>query len=606
MGQTCARREEPASHGRVPNLIPTDPHHEGNRIPISSDDGSDPGERIAIIGAGATGTYALHSLTRDAVAREVVVFESSAVAGPGLAYAEHLNDAHALANIAGVEVPPLIDTLNQWALRQSRSRLETWGIADSAGDDRAFFPRVVLGAWLADQFAMIARRSRIPVTVRLQAEVVDIVAMPHGCRLDWRSADGDLIEDHFDRVIVASGYGPITTDEPTSAMRTGKAAADAARSEATARFGVLGSSLSAVDAVVAIAMARGTFVQHEDALIYVADHPWHAEMLSRNGLLPEADFWFPYPLPDLPTFTPETAAASVHGKDGDLDRLFNQFAWALRQQAPEWSESIGLCDATADDFADRYFAARSTNDPWHYARENLVNVRAWQDNHRTPSWRIAILKAHEVFAAMIPSLSTSDVARLHRGLKRVFTDNYAAVPHLSIERILALHDAGILDVIAIGDDYDIRPRSVGRWLVHSPDWSAEFDELIDARGPQAAALDHFPFPTLRMQLCAHALEDRQDWKSGINPSDDLTLGDQDLSLRRVHLCALPFLLRNRPFVQGLVECAEMARAVSRAALDNKTSASTPTTSTQDLLDLLKKPSVILPDGAVLALAGPSG
>ena len=587
-------------------MIASDSREEGNRISISTDDGCGPGERIAIVGAGATGTYALHSLTRDAVAREVVVFENSAVAGPGLAYAKHLNDIHALSNIAGVEIPPLIETLNKWTLRQSRPKLEYWGIAGSAGDERAFFPRIVLGAWLADQFAMIAHRSRIPVTIRLRAEVVDIVAMPHGCRIEWCSDDGDLIEDHFDRVIVASGYGPIEADETASALRTGKAAADIAQNQAVARFGVLGSSLSAVDAVVAIAMARGTFVQREDALVYVADTPWHAEMLSRNGLLPEADFWFPYPLPDLTHFTPETAAASVRGEDGDLDRLFEQFARALRQQAPEWSEMIGLSDATADDFADRYFAARLSNDPWDYARENLANVRAWQDNHRTPSWRIAILKAHEVFAAMIPSLSANDVARLHRGLKRVFTDNYAAVPHLSIERILALHDAGILDVIALGDDYDIHPRPDGRWLVHSPDWSAEFDELIDARGPQAAALDHFPFPTLRLQLCAHALEDRQDWKSGINPSVDLTLGEQDLSLRHVHLCALPFLLRNRPFVQGLVECAEMARAVSTAALDNETSAAASSTSAQNLLNMLKQPSVILPDGAVLALAGPAG
>ncbi len=213
------------------------------------------------------------------------------------------------------------------------------------------------------------------------------------------------------------------------------------------------------------------------------------------------------------------------------------------------------------------------------------------------------MKAHEVFATVIPALSPDDLARLHRGLKRVFTDNYAAVPHLSIERILALYDAGVLDVIALGDDYEILPRRDRAWLVRSPKWSGQVDDLIDARGPQAAALNHFPFPTLRLQLCASALEEGTDWKSGLNPAADLTLGEQDASLRRVHLCALPFLLRNRPFVQGLVECAQMARAVTRSIHEAQTNPEDLTTSTEDMLDMLDKPSVILADGAVITLAG---
>lgn len=540
---------------------------------------------------------------RQSVAREVVVFENSNVAGPGLAYAEELNDVHALSNIAGIEIPPLAETLNEWALRQPKDKLKGWGITDSAGDERAFFPRVVLGAWLADQFAVTAAQSSIPVWVKLQTQVVDIVAMPHSCRVDWRSGDGEIVHDEFDRVIVASGYGPIALDETGAARRTGKEAAAVAQDRLSARFGVLGSSLSGIDAVVAIAMTRGTFVQRGDALSYVCLVPWQAAMLSRNGLLPEADYWFPHPLPHLNGFTHETAAASVRGEDGDLDRLFDQFVQVLSDGAPDWSEAIGIADARADDFADRYFAHRLSSDPWDYARDNLTDVRNWHQNHKTPFWRIAILKAHEVFAAMIPALSTHDLARLHHGLKRVFTDNYAAVPHLSIERILALHEAGILDVISLGNDYDIFPRRDGTWLIRSLKWSGSFDELLDARGPQAAALNEFPFPTLRLQLCASALEDRQDWQSGINPAIDLTVGDGDQSLRRVHLCALPFLLRNRPFVQGLVECAQMACSVSQAIQDAQCSTSEPEPSAEDLLKMLDRPSVILPDGTVLSLAG---
>lgn len=565
-------------------------------------DRNDAAERIAIIGAGATGTYCLHALITERTAAEVTVFESSPLPGPGLAYSPELNDIHALSNIAGFEIPCLLETLNLWAERQPHQHLEQWGIADRAGDDRAFFPRAVLGEWLSDQFNQLSRNKATSVIVHTCAEVLDVIALPDACRVEWCGSDGVTVLDEFDRVIIASGYGAIGTDGNNAQRSTGKSASLAANDGASERFGVLGSSLSGIDAVVAIAMARGSFEQETDALRYVSDKPWSAVLMSRNGLLPEADFWFPHPLSELADFSPETAAACLMGEDGDLDRVFAQFAAVLCRDAPDWSAKIGLDDATADDFAERYFAKRQSSDAWVHARQNLADVKDWSENQDTPPWRIVILKAHEVFATVIASLTPRDLSRLHRGLKRVFTDNYAAVPHLSIERVLALHDAGVLEVVALGSDYEIRPQR-SAWLVQSPGWSARFDELIDARGPQAAALTRFPFPTLRLQLCASAIEEGQDLRHGINPAADLTSSVQDPSLRKVHLCALPFLLRNRPFVQGLVECAAMAKSVSAAINEAPLSEGTDFSSAEHLIELLNRPSVILPTGEVLPLAG---
>lgn len=594
--------QEPPTGGRR-SSIPSKRDARIEAFLIHTEDRHDLGERIAIVGAGATGTYVLDALLRSGVAHAIVVFEVSNALGPGFAYAEHLNEAHALSNIAGIEIPPLIESVNAWALRQPSAKLDAWGIRASAGDNRAFFPRVALGAWLADQFAMIVARSPVPVSVQRQVEVVDVIAMPQGCRVDWRGTDGHIVQDHFDRVIVATGYGPIATDAAATDGRNEKAPAALGGGQRTERFAVLGSSLSAIDVVTAIATARGTFVPRGGTLTYVAETPWHATLLSRNGLLPEADYWFPHPLPTLNGFTPATAAATTRGDDGDLDRLFDQFVAVLRDGAPDWAARLGLADATADDFADRYFAARHSANAWAYARQNLADARNGHEHQDTPFWRIAILKAHEVFASVLPSLSKVDLARFHRGLKRVFTDNYAAVPHLSIERLLALHDAGYLDAHALGDAYNIVSQPDGTCLVESPNWAGAFDELLDARGTQTAAMNHFPFPTLRLQLCASAIEADHAWSSGINPAGDLTMREQDPSLERVHLCALPFLLGNRPFVQGLVECAGMAAAISRAIEEGRATTFTDQMSAAELLDVLERPSVILPDGAVLPLAG---
>ena len=65
-----------------------------------------------------------------------------------------------------------------------------------------------------------------------------------------------------------------------------------------------------------------------------------------------------------------------------------------------------------------------------------------------------MLRLHEVVQAIVPSLNEHDRERFKSGLERVFIDNYAAIPPQSIRRLLALREAGIISVVALGDDYD--------------------------------------------------------------------------------------------------------------------------------------------------------
>ncbi|MEE3155821.1 MAG: FAD/NAD(P)-binding protein, partial [Pseudomonadota bacterium] len=461
-------------------------------VPTRSEDCG--GECIAIIGGGPTGTYMLDALSRVDGVGTITVFESGPVPGPGLPFSEHLNDPHALANIAGVEIPPLVETLNDWARRQPPARLEAWGIAGKEGDERAFFPRIVLGAWLADAFTSIAAHSPVHTAVHVGCDVVDVVAMPGTCRVDWTTGDDRIYSAHFDRVIIATGYGATGSGADDARERTGRGCAGAEHGLSHLRLGILGSSLSAIDAIVSIAMANGTFARAETGpgLVYTPKRNWHATMMSRNGLLPEADFWFPVPLPPLLYLTEETVSRLVQGRDGDLDRMFALFAEELGVQDPGYAARIGLDSATADDFGVRYFRERLASDPWDYARRNLLEACEWHSQRNTPTWRIAILNAHDVFASIVPNLSQADLARFQSGLKRVFTDNYAAVPDLSISRLLALREAGAIDLIALGEDYRITPEGQREWKVRRDDWSARFDALVDARGQQPATLDSFP------------------------------------------------------------------------------------------------------------------
>lgn len=95
--------------------------------------------------------------------------------------------------------------------------------------------------------------------------------------------------------------------------------------------------------------------------------------------------------------------------------------------------------------------------------------------------RYAILRLHEAIETVVPQFNDADNRRFRQGLARVFIDNYAAIPPESIRRLLALHRAGILRILTLGEDYELQ-REPDRTLIVHHRQRCEFDVFIDARG----------------------------------------------------------------------------------------------------------------------------
>jgi uncharacterized NAD(P)/FAD-binding protein YdhS len=136
----------------------------------------------------------------------------------------------------------------------------------------------------------------------------------------------------------------------------------------------------------------------------------------------------------------------------------------LSDADPGYAAALNLDACDADSFAERHFSARMAADPFAHARANLAEARASHAQRKASPWRHAILRLHEAFATIVPMLADADLARFSRGLKRVFVDNYAAVPHLSVARLLALHEAGVLAVQRVDGRQGVArgPQGAGR------------------------------------------------------------------------------------------------------------------------------------------------
>jgi uncharacterized NAD(P)/FAD-binding protein YdhS len=532
--------------------------------------------RIALVGAGPTAIYSIQALlARTAKPAAITIFERQRRAGQGTPYSPNWSDPIMLANIASIEIPPLPQRLVDWLRSETDARLASFGIAREDIEDRAFYPRLALGEYLSAQFAALVYRARsmgIEIEVRTQSTVTDVRIT--GEKITLTVIDSRKIETNrlFDYVILATGHqwpadpeirpGYFTTPWPASALAR----------ICNCAVGIRGTSLSAIDACVALANHHGEFVQTDGSELQYRAKPvtenFSITMFSRKGILPEADFYHPIPYEPLVICNTEAIEQLIAqcSSDGLLNAAFELFRQELTLADAGFAAAIGLEAQTLEEFCDAYFGKRAQADPFDWARQNLEEAVANAELHVTVRWRYAILRMHEVFGLLAPHLSDLDFARFADTLKAVFVDNYATVPHVSVRRLLALNAAGKLAVNKLEDGVRVDTWSsrggatlvVGKNRVHFP-------AFIEATGQQVASAKDFPFPSLRRQgVIQDVKTDGDNVKRGIAIDGAYHPISALEHSRRLFCLSLPFLLGQHPFAQGITSSAEMAEVVADA------------------------------------------
>lgn len=518
-------------------------------------------KKVAIVGVGPTGIYTLHALVERGEPLEIELYEQAEEAGVGMPYNSDNNADFMLANIASIEIPPIYISYLTWLQNQSDDYLAQFRIDRTSLHERQFLPRVILGGYYRDRlFAIVekARGSGFTISINESSEVTDLRANPNGVSL-WINHASQPVEVDF--AAIATGHLWPETDVQTRKFFPCPWTGLMDVQISACRVGILGTSLSAIDAAMAVACQHGAFTTGADnALKFICKSDSQSlklTLMSRSGVLPEADFYCPLPYESLNIATPEAIEDAIaRGQKGLLDRIFRIIAQQLQDAAPQWSREIALEELNADTFPEAYFADRLEHDPFEWAKRNLIEVERNKQEQRTVAWRYTLLRLHEVIEEIVPHLDPLDEKRFKRGLARVFIDNYAAIPSESVRRLLALHDAGLIEILTLGADYE-RTNEQEMTVIYHHGRRSEFDVFIDARGQRALQSKDIPFPTLRAQLlaCGDKIPDI---------GEDYTLQAPENARNRLAFGGLPWLMHDRPFIQGLVVSAEIGAAMAKA------------------------------------------
>lgn len=528
---------------------------------------------IAFVGAGPTTIYTLHALLeQDIPPVALTIFEEQPSAGRGTPYRPGWNDPAMLSNIASIEIPALETSLFDWLRAQPADRLRAFGIDPEAIGERVFYPRLALGEYFHDQFLALLERARfrgISVDVRTRCRVTDAASEPEAMILTISDRSGALTQARFDHVVLATGHQWPENPEVRPGYFLSPWPASALAEIEPTRVGIRGTSLSAIDAAVALAVSHGRFAEDEERGLLYSPGPsseaFHMTMMSRKGLLPEADFFAPLPYEPLTICTPEAMKALIAAEGLLLDPAFALFKQELNAADPDYGARMRLADLTLEDFGEAYFANRAEADPFAWAAANLAEAERNYAREYTVAWRYAILRMHEVLALIVPHLDGEEYRRFAKHFKPVFVDDYATVPHESIERLLALRAAGKLDVLALGDDYRIdshRPEGGATVVVNGV--RREFPVFIEATGQRPLEARRFPFPSLLQQgIVRDAAPGAPESASrGIAIDDRFHPVSDDIPSDQLFCLSLPFLLGRHPFIQGITSSHEMGQVVA--------------------------------------------
>ncbi|MBB6108646.1 Uncharacterized NAD(P)/FAD-binding protein YdhS [Mucilaginibacter lappiensis] len=466
--------------------------------------------RVAIIGGGPSGLFMFKRLVDSGETNFIItIFERKNRLGEGMPYSsEGANDEH-ITNVSGNEIPMLVTSLADWIRSVPKDTLDKFHIDAKRFNEYKVLPRLLFGQYLTAQFSLLQKQARdtgINFEVHYESNVTDII--------DWPEKESVLVEiDHneqveFDQVIICTGHNwprkhegkvPNYFDSPYPPVKLAL--------HANHPVAIKGSSLTAVDAIRTLSRYNGSFEKKQDGRLSYRLHDqspnFKLVLHTRNGMLPAVRFHLEDShLSNKSLLSKEEIAAHIAANNGflSLDYIFEKdFKEPIKGKEREFYEHIK--DMSLEEFVMAMMELRGRLDPFQLLKAEYTEAEKSIKRKESVYWKemLGVLS----FALNYPAkhLSAEDMQRLQKSLVPLISIVIAYIPQSSSEELLALHQAGVLDLIPVGEDSKVEAASEGGAIYYYTDeegteHSVHFNTYIDCVGQPHLAYEEFPFRSL--------------------------------------------------------------------------------------------------------------
>lgn len=465
---------------------------------------------VAIIGGGPSGLFMYKRLVEKNIAGlKVSIFESRKQLGAGMPYSYEGATPEHLTNVSDHEIPALVSTIEDYVQSLSETTLRSYGIDVDDFNRYKVVPRLLLGRYLSEQFMLLKRMADergIETQIHLGCQVSDIIDLESQMQVKIMVGSTDTYI--VDKVIICTGHKWPTRYEgnvehyfespyPPSklALKTDHA------------VGLRGASLTAIDAIRTIARHNGSFEALETGELRYQIDPGSENfkllMHTRSGLLPAIRFHQEEPfLANKLLISEEELMLNRLENEGfvSLDFLFDRnFKAQFKEKDPDFYAIVEKL--SLEDFVEAVLSLREQKDAFEGFRQeheqSLKSIRRRQSIY----WKEVLSALSFTLNYPAKYMSAEDMLRLKKVLMPLISIVIAFVPQSSSRELLALHDAGRLEVVNVGTDSRVEPASDrGANYFYTDESGIEvkthYKTFVDCVGQRPLDFKEFPFKSL--------------------------------------------------------------------------------------------------------------
>lgn len=466
---------------------------------------------IAIVGGGPAALMTLkHILKKSVYPKTIYIFEKNERFGAGMPYGNLGSLKEHVANVSANELPELADTFQQYLQQNPSKNFPDFSDAEKFNPYQVI-PRLLLGDFLEDQFKQyikLAKKESIKVFAKNKTAVTDIIKSAD--KEDEFKIKTDRDEEILvNKVIICTGHTwPKIHEEKTKGWFDSPYPPSKFKNGSDFPVAVRGTSLTAIDAVKTIARLNGKFVETESGKIEYQlnknSENFRIHMFSTGGFLPALRFHS-----EDDSYSSEWTMSlqeiyDYKKKNGgfvDLDYVFKiNFKLPIKQKDPEFYDVIK--DLSLEEFAEKMLSLREKSDSFDLFKAEYREAEKSIEKRQSITWKEKLAAFSYSMNYPAKHFSAEDMLRLKSVLMPLISVIIASLPQSSYREMMALHDAGLIDLIQVDKESTVEPHpeSGGIYCYKTEDGKEIKDHYkmyIDAIGQQQMNLQDLPFEGLK-------------------------------------------------------------------------------------------------------------
>lgn len=562
---------------------------------------------IALVGGGPSGLFLFKRLLESGKQNmNIHIFEKGDNLGCGMPYGKEGALIEHITNISANEIPEFLGSFSKWVYTLPKHKAEKFDIDIKNFNEYKVLPRLLFGEYLSDQFKSLitkAKQDNIACIVNYNTEIVDI---QQDGKLDkvWliqKSAE----KQAFDFVVICTGHiWPKKLENNVDGYFDSPYPPSKIAKLYNHPVAIRGASLTAIDAIKTIAKNNGSFVvTSNNELTYernAISNNFKIVMHSKNGMLPAVRFHLEDThLKNTEVISEGDLREHIEQNDGflSLDFIFDRnFKQLLRTKQPQLYEEIK--DLSVEEFVDKVMNLREQLDPFVLLKAENKEAEKSIKREQSIFWKelLGMLSFEMNYPAKY--LSAEDMIRLKKALMPLISLIIAYAPQRSVEELLALHKVGVLELVAVGEESEIKieegHRIVYQYLAEDGEKiSLSYNTFIDCIGQQQMSIDDFPFESLvkdekisaakiKFRNPENAFSVEKDWGTtlsedgnhylivpGIAVNDCYQIVDKYNAYNdKIYMMAVPYMGGYNPDYSGLDFCENASKKIVKRLIQD--------------------------------------